>query len=152
VERAGDAGPARPAQLAPPEPGVAHRGRVAAPARRAGTVVALGLAALVVAVMGLAAFAITSEYGVAPNGGGFGEVLAGVAGGLPGAALVTVLVAVGARRLAHRRRLLLGLGGAVVGLAAVGLGMLLGQVTLEQRCAERGTQHSAACPGFVGRS
>ena len=119
--------------------------------RTAVSVVAVGLAALVVVVMALLTFGLTSEYGAAPNGGGFGEAVSAVLRALPAAVVVAVLLAVAGRRVPRRRRLLLALAGALVALLAVAVGMVLGHLALQQRCEDLGAQHSAACPSEPGR-
>ena len=114
--------------------------------RTAVSVVALCLAAVVVVVAALFAFGLTSEYGAAPNGGGFREAISGVVGSLPAAVVVALLLAVGTRRTSRRRRLLVALAGALVAVLAVAGGMALGHHALQRRCEDLGPQHSAACP------
>lgn len=114
------------------------------------SVVAVALAAVVVLGMAFLAYSLTSEYGATPNHGGVREVLTGLAGALPGAAVVGLLLAIGVRTRSRGRRLRAALAGALVALVAVAVGTALGQLALEARCQERGAQHSAACPGFTG--
>ena len=120
--------------------------------RTAGRVVALALAAFALAVAGSLGYALTSEYGAAPNGGGAGEAIGGGVGfSLPTVLVVGLLTYVGTGWLPPPRRRLAVVGAAVIALLVAVLAVVLGSRALEQRCERRGQQHSAACPGFTGR-
>ncbi len=119
--------------------------------RTAGRWVALGFAVVALVVAALLGYGLTSEYGAAPNGGGIGEAIGAVIGlALPTALVVLVLTYVGTGGLLppRRRRVVLIAAGVTVLVCA--LAVLLGSLALDQRCALRGPQHSAACPGFTG--
>jgi hypothetical protein len=119
--------------------------------RTVGRVVALAFAAFVVVIAGLLGYALTSEYGAAPNGGGVAEAVGTVAGfALPTVLVVLVLTYVGTGTLPPRRRRLVVIGAAVVALLVAVLAVVLGSLALDQRCVRLGPQHSAACPGFTG--
>ena len=121
--------------------------------RTVGRVVALAFAALALAVAGTLGYALTSEYGAAPNGGGAGEAIigGGVNVALPTVLVVGLLTYVGTGWLPPRRRRLVVIGAAVIALLVAVLAVVLGSRALDQRCERRGQQHSAACPGFTGR-
>lgn len=116
--------------------------------RRVGSIIALVLAAAGALLMVSVAYSLTSEYGVP---GGLGEAARGVAGSVPGALVVGLLVLVGCPRRFCRFRLALAGGAALAAVLGVALAVLLGDLALRQRCDERGAQHSAACPGRSDR-